>query len=537
MHQNVNGLINKANVLTVHLQDLSSSNRPIDVLCITEHNMSQGDENQLALSNYALASHFSRGNRNGGSCILVRNIHKYKTLSDISHTISLCNIFECSAIELTEHNIIIICIYRVPKYDIAAFNIFFNKLNDLLCKLNHSRKNVILCGDFNIDMMKRTKQSIEFNNLISSFNLKFGISTPTRLQSNTCIDNIIHNIRGGKSDVIDLAISDHTAQVLKCPVKPTCTLSHWFVLKRDFSYCNIQKFTNCITELSFNDVYKSNDPNEAFNCFSNQFELFYNLCFPFIRLKVSALNRPKWVTKGIRKCCKRKRAMLWKWRLAPTHSNKSDLKMYSQRLKKIISSTQKIQNDLTFMKPSTPDDIRLIINFLKNSKSTGYDGINTMIIKQVANIISSPVSHIVNLCIEYGRFPDKLKVAILRPLYKKGEKTSITNYRPIALLSVFSKVIEKFIQNNINNYFETNNLFSQEQKGFRKQKSINMAIYDLLNIIMTNIDNKVPVTALYMDMTKAFDFVDHKILLTKLYRYGIRGNVFSLIESYLTGRK
>ncbi|XP_047990737.1 uncharacterized protein LOC125229839 [Leguminivora glycinivorella] len=494
MHQNINGLINKANVLTVHLQDLSSSNKPIDVLCVTEHNMSQGDETQLALSNYTLASHFSRGNRNGGSCILVKNIHKYKSLSDISDSISISNIIECSAIELTEHNIIIICIYRVPKYDKASFNIFFNKLNDLLCKLNCNRKNVIICGDFNIDIMIRTRQSIEFNTLISSFNLKFAISTPTRLQSNTCIDNIIHNIRGVKSDVIDLAISDHTAQILKCPVKPTCILSHWFILKRDFSNSNVQKFINCLKELSFADVYKSNDPNEAYNCFSDQFELFYNLCFPYIRLKISALNKPKWVTKGIRKCCKRKRTMLWKCRLEPNKSNKSDLKVYSQRLRKIILSTQKVQNDFyiknsankskatwniiqssknkrlkdniaeiivdnvsiteptqiaqkfndyftdicdldqlnrthlsdennlndnvinpkmtmtynssnsMFMKPSTPDDIRILINSLKNSKSTGYDGINTVIIKNVANIVSSQISHIVNLCIEYGLY-------------------------------------------------------------------------------------------------------------------------------------
>lgn len=155
----------------------------------------------------------------------------------------------------------------------------------------------------------------------------------------------------------------------------------------------------------------------------------------------------------------------------------------------------------------------------------------------MVNIISPPISYIVNLCIEHGTFPEKLKLAILRPLHKKGEKTSISNYRPIALLPVFSKIIEKVIYNALNNYFEMNNLFAREQMGFRKGKSINMAIFDLLRLIMLNIDKKIPVTALYMDMTKAFDFVDHKILLAKLYRYGIRGNVHSLLESYLTGRK
>jgi hypothetical protein len=189
------------------------------------------------------------------------------------------------------------------------------------------------------------------------------------------------------------------------------------------------------------------------------------------------------------------------------------------------------------MQPTSPQEVLNIIYSLKNSNSTGYDGICTKVIKTVAHILASPISYIINLCIEQGIFPEKLKVAIVRPLFKKGDKENMDNYRPIALLSIFSKIIGKVIYNRLSLYFESNNLFAQEQKGFRKNKSINMAIFDLLQVIMTSMDKRQPVCALYMDLTKAFDLVNHDILMHKLYSYGIRGNVHDLLMSYLSGRR
>ena len=111
------------------------------------------------------------------------------------------------------------------------------------------------------------------------------------------------------------------------------------------------------------------------------------------------------------------------------------------------------------------------------------------------------------------------------------------SYRPVSLIPIFSKVIEKVIYNALYWYLESNKILVEEQMGFRKNKSTNMAIFKFLTQVMTNVDSRLKVSALYLDMTKAFDYVDHDILMRRLYDYGIRGNILNLIRSYVTNRK
>lgn len=132
LHQNIAGLLNKADALQVNLDRLRDSNKDIDVLCITEHNMMMGNEQNLNLENYTLASSFSRSNRSkGGACILVMKNHEWKEIPEIKK-MSLSGIIECCAIELVTYKIIVICLYRIPKLKIDYYNIFFNKLDKIL---------------------------------------------------------------------------------------------------------------------------------------------------------------------------------------------------------------------------------------------------------------------------------------------------------------------------------------------------------------------------------------------------------------------
>lgn len=130
-----------------------------------------------------------------------------------------------------------------------------------------------------------------------------------------------------------------------------------------------------------------------------------------------------------------------------------------------------------------------------------------------------------------------MKTVKVKPLHKKNAKDEISNYRPIALIPIFSKIIEKVIYNDIYTFLIKFNILCDEQKGFRKNTNINMAIYDFLNLIMPNVDKKEPVCAIFTDLSKAFDYVNHDILLNKIETYGIRGNVLNLIKTYLKGRK
>lgn len=580
----------------------------IDVICITEHFVAAGSEELLTIPNYKLATSFSRNQNRGGTCIFIKSRHRYKEIKNVLK-LSISGLLECCAVELTDHNIIIICAYRIPQY--TNLNTFFEQLEKVLLKTCLSKKKVILCGDFNIDILKNNKTTIEFQNLLLYFNLTLELKQPTRLNSKTCIDNFAHNIsRNCHTKIIDLALSDHTAQTLKVPVKKTCKFKYWYITRRNYSNENIFKFKNHLQNLTFSDIYLTNNPNKAFDYFHELFTLIYKLCFPIQKIKITVDKKQKWITRGIKLASKKQRQLLWRYRHKPTNFNKDKLRLYSQRLKKIIKLTKRSQNNYyiqqstnkskatwnvintdkntypnepilkiihkdiimtdpkdianifndyfinqlvetrktsviyptsypqsMFMPPTTPQQIISTIRGLKNTNTVGYDEIRTKIIKQSSTVIAPHLSFIINMCITEGIFPEKLKLTVINPIFKKVNREDIQYYRPIALIPIFSKVFEKVIYEAIYNYITKFDILCDEQKGFRKNKNINMAIYDLLNNILTSIDKKIPICAIFTDMTKAFDCVKHDILLKKLNCYGIRGNILNLLESYITHRK
>lgn len=136
IHQNINGLLNKLDLLTVSLTELEESkNFVIDVICVTEHNLIELDINLLKIQNYTLASIFSRDTRKGGSCILVRNTYNFNELNLAN--MSIPNAIECCGVQLLDLNIIIICIYRPPKADKFTLDLFFKILHDILNKYSY----------------------------------------------------------------------------------------------------------------------------------------------------------------------------------------------------------------------------------------------------------------------------------------------------------------------------------------------------------------------------------------------------------------
>ena len=136
-----------------------------------------------------------------------------------------------------------------------------------------------------------------------------------------------------------------------------------------------------------------------------------------------------------------------------------------------------------------------------------------------------------------GCYPDVLKIAHVVPIHKDGSKDDCSNYRPISLLSNFNRIFEKIIYARIYKYFEKFNLLNYHQYGFRKQHSTNMAIYDILESKIGNLDKGKLICAVYLDLSKAFDTVDKNLLLKKLAHYGIRGTALDLMKSYINNRK
>jgi hypothetical protein len=178
-----------------------------------------------------------------------------------------------------------------------------------------------------------------------------------------------------------------------------------------------------------------------------------------------------------------------------------------------------------------------IIKQLKPKDSVGYDGISIKILKQCACTISKPLTHIYNELLTSGICPERCKLAVVRPIHKKGDSDEMNNYRPISLLTANSKILETIIFKRLTQHLESNNILTSAQFGFRKDVHMNNAIFSLLNNILSSLDYPKHVGRIFCDLSKAFDCVNHRILLNKLQYYGIKRKCLSWFKSYLLNRK
>jgi len=190
-----------------------------------------------------------------------------------------------------------------------------------------------------------------------------------------------------------------------------------------------------------------------------------------------------------------------------------------------------------FLSPTTPEEILTLINGLDSKNSCGHDDIPVRTSKLSKYLLAPLLSNVINGSICDGVFPNNLKIAKVVPLFKSGDSEIPTNYRPISVLTYFSNIFEKVLYGRLNDYFTKNNLLSQQQYGFRNNHSTSLAITDLYENLLHNLNNKLMSCAVFLDLRKAFDSVNHSILLTKLERYGVRGNALKLIQPYLSNRK
>ena len=173
---------------------------------------------------------------------------------------------------------------------------------------------------------------------------------------------------------------------------------------------------------------------------------------------------------------------------------------------------------------------------LKNS-SAGQDSILASIAKPLIQYYAKPLSRLINSSFENGLFPDELKIAKVIPIFKNGDKKDTVNYRPISVQTFFSKIFEKTMYNHLISFIDKENILYKSQFGFRKSHSTNHAIISLVENVNQALDSGKVLVGVFLDLKKAFDTVDHKILIDKLFKYGIRGNILNWFKSYLTNRK
>jgi len=616
LHHNVQSLNNKLLELTI---SLSFEHINADILCLTEHWMSEDHLNSVQIDQFKMVSSFSRSTRSGGgSCIFSKNFLRTKEVEFLKDY-GCENTFELSAIEFIDFNFVLICTYRSPD---SNFDEFLQILEIVICKVQTRGLNLFLCGDWNVNFLQHSTKLLELQNLLLMHNLVNIVKSPTRIthDTSTLIDVMITNLNCNKQTLIyDLGYSDHLAQVAYIksdkPVQGPKT-----VIKRQFSDNAIQEFVHLLQKESWDQVLQSDDVNKSFDACMITFMLHFNTLFPIKRFNLYKNNKNKWMTRGLivsrnrlrtliglkrstqisveLKCYIKRYQSIYKtllreakkldndnfimsfknkskgiWHVINNELGKSMHKNYNLQLKtdsevlidplrisekfnshfidtvndlvnksSFHKSKQPSQHDIKpcpctmFVSPVTELEIKNVIYKLKGKLSAGFDEIPEVLVKQCAHIIAKPLTHIFNLSINSGIFPDSMKKAKISPVFKKGDRQSVQNYRPIAVLSVFSKILEKIMYNRLYSFLNKFNILSDKQNGFRNNKSTTTACHTLIENIQQALDCNLHVVGIFLDFTKAFDVINHNILLYKLEKYGIRGILNSWFESYLSER-
>ena len=182
-------------------------------------------------------------------------------------------------------------------------------------------------------------------------------------------------------------------------------------------------------------------------------------------------------------------------------------------------------------------EVEKVVNGLKNSNAMGHDNISTNALKKMLPSILTSLTYIINLSLRQGVFPRIWKLAKVIPLFKNnGEKFDMKNYRPIALLPVMSKILEKFVSMWLNKHLEENRLWSDKQHGYRRNRSTATALLQLQEDIMTKYEEGHDVSVMCFDSSAAFNTLKHSIIIEKLKLYGCTPEVIKWFESYLSDR-
>ena len=186
--------------------------------------------------------------------------------------------------------------------------------------------------------------------------------------------------------------------------------------------------------------------------------------------------------------------------------------------------------------PTTPLEVENLCRNLKPFKGAGWDGVSPRVIKAVAAEISRPLTQLFNCCMREGYYPSCFKVARVVPVFKAEDPTLFSNYRPVSVLPVLSQIFERVICARLANFFVEQDVIIPNQYGFRAGHSTTMAITDMVEKVRKAWGEKSVALGVFIDLKKAFDTVDHTILLEKLRYYGVRGETSKLLESYLSRR-
>lgn len=212
------------------------------------------------------------------------------------------------------------------------------------------------------------------------------------------------------------------------------------------------------------------------------------------------------------------------------------IKTEISKIRDFMKNSCPANNKSFFIGPTTGTEIINLTTCIKNSFSCGWDQIPSFIFKKIIVLVADKLADLINKSFEEGIFPDCLKKSDVCPIFKGGDSYECNNFRPISLLIMTSKIVEKVMYVRVENFIKNSNILSPYQHGFLKSRSTNSALFNITKDIIKHLDKKSNIYGLSCDFRKAFDSVNFDILLLKLEHYGIRGTALLWFESYLKHR-
>lgn len=645
---NCQSLHAKFNILKIYLDYLALSNCYFSVICLQETWLSElHDTSLLALDGYNLVTGLASCSIHGGVCIYVRDQLKYRIL-DIPNN---SNIWDGLFLEITEadnfhnHNhcntnkITLGNIYRPPRDNIENYRTFIEDLNVIFNKFQQTRREVLIVGDFNIDLLKLNDKPIiheYFENMISNGYIP-KITFPTRItnQSSTLIDNALLKLTNNYLDttagILTHRFSDHqpyfiTLDYMKFKTTPNRRVKIFPNKKQSID--NFKNYISSADIIQKLDVNVNCDPNHNYGIINNYITQAIAKTLPvkIVRYDRRRHKGSKWITTAILNSIKYRDRLYKTLHNTPVDSidydnqkinlqtynrilkqnirnakkmyyhqtldkYKSDIKKTWSTIKEILNKSPKrdpfpnsfiingnavndqsiianefnkyftnigpnlasqikstignshkdyLLNHVTHkfnLQSVSSETVKEIIDKLKNKTSSGIDKLSNKLLKVIKDEIAEPLKIVINQSFKLGIFPDKLKVGKIIPVYKKGDNRIFSNYRPISILPSVSKVFERVVHNQLHQYLTQSKLYYSSQYGFRTMHSTQFATLELIDKITNEMDrDKIPIN-IYLDLSKAFDTLDHQILLDKLQYYGITEISLKLFKSYLTNRQ
>ena len=200
---------------------------------------------------------------------------------------------------------------------------------------------------------------------------------------------------------------------------------------------------------------------------------------------------------------------------------------------KLLQSNQ----SCLFLTPTCEEEIKKLVSTLPSKASSGHDNISNILLKEIVDPLAHVLMEVFNKSMAIGEFPSIMKLAEVVPLYKSKEHCLENNYRPVSLLTTISKILEKIMYNRVYSFLQATGQIYNNQYGFQANHSCEHAVGQVIGSVVKGLENHHYVACVLLDLSKAFDTIDHEILLQKLELYGIRGQSLSWFESYLSNCK